>query len=164
MTLDKDDGLKFEEMDFKFEEMDWSDTNKLLKELSNQPPIELDFPHADLAILLEEANRPFLDISFDDEAIREMLENMASVYSELDFDFAETDLSALIQGVEVSGLEPEPIPEPDPTLTAKDLAAWMLTRRESFIKERQLGTSEDILASILFISTRIIILQFRRRF
>jgi hypothetical protein len=147
MTSNEGDSFKFEDADLNKLVEDLSnqppiefnfphaDLNKLLEDLSSQPPIEFNFPHADLNKLLEDlSSQPFPDISFDDEALRKIVEDISSADSELNFDFPEIDLSILIQDVEVSGIEPELIPEPDPNITAKDVADWMLNQVE--LKER----------------------------
>jgi hypothetical protein len=108
-----------------------AELNKLLESLSDQIPIELDFSDTELTKLLEEANQPFPNISFDDEAARKILEYISSADSELNFDLSQIDLSTSIQNAEVSGIESELIPEPDPNIMAKDVAAWMLTQVES---------------------------------
>jgi hypothetical protein len=147
MTSNEGDSFKFEDADLNKLVEDLSnqppiefnfshdDLNKLVEDLSNQPPIEFNFSHDDLNKLLEDlSNQPLPDISFDDEALRKIVEDISSADSELNFDFPKIDLSTLIQDVEVSATEPELIPEPDPNITTKDVAAWMLNQVE--LKER----------------------------
>lgn len=176
MTSNEGDSFKFEDVNF-----------KLLEELSNQPPIELDFSDAELTKLLEEVNQPFPDIPFDDEDVRKILEDISSSDSELNFDFSEIDLSALIQDDEVSGNEPELIPEADPNITAKGVAAWMLNQvnlkkrlyqrdavwnikkyfGERFIylnKNRNPAISQDVLKEFLSISLKTVVWNKRERY
>ncbi|MEM8719002.1 MAG: hypothetical protein AAGE84_06790 [Cyanobacteria bacterium P01_G01_bin.39] len=94
------------------------DLDHLLKELNNEPPVELDWPDVDLGKLLEE---------------------IPSTNLEHNFDCLETDLSSLMQDLKPEWLDLEPITKteqmprsaPDPNLTVKDVAAWMLSQVKS---------------------------------
>lgn len=123
MPSDKDDDFNFNETDLNFDD-------KSFEELSNLSFEELDFSDSDLEKLFGEANQPLQDLSFSDEAFNKFLEEMSSADSELNFDWSEPDSSGLMKESEIARVEPEPILEPDPNLTAKDVAAWMLGQVE----------------------------------
>jgi len=164
-----------------------SDLNKLIEEesqlledLKNQPPVEFTFSDADYSKLIGEINS-----SFSSDELQKLLEDVSSADSELNVTWPETDFSALLKDTE--NIEPGPIPEPNPSLTAKDVADWMSNqvqtngrlyqrkavwhiRRyfgERFIyinRNNNLAVSKDVLREFLLISLQTVVWNRRERF
>ncbi|MBD2542282.1 hypothetical protein [Coleofasciculus sp. FACHB-SPT36] len=127
--------------DFNLDDINSDEPDKLLENLNNQTPIELPSFETDLAYLLDDIQNTQLPETFfsDDEAFQKLLEDISVSESESNsIDWSEPNFSALLEDTEEfdlssieESLEEEPIPEPDPNLTAKDVAAWMLKQVET---------------------------------
>lgn len=117
MNSNENDGFDFKDVNLEF-----------LEESSNQFSIESELSDVEIIKLLEEANQPFPNISFDNEDARKILEDISSSDSEFNFGLSEIDLSALIQNNEANDNEPELISEIDSSITTKDVAVWMLNQ------------------------------------
>ena len=109
---------------FNFDNIEWNIDDKTLEEWGKLP--EIDFSTDDISKLWDEANQPMPDLSFSDEDFKNLLEEISFSDSEFNFDWSELDSSEWMKATEVVGVESEPLPEPDPSLTAKDVADWML--------------------------------------
>lgn len=163
-----------------------SDLDRLLEDLKNQPPVEFTHSDDDLSKLLQEINNvPLPDLSFSSDELQKLLEDMSSADSELNMAWLEVDLSELLE--DSGNIEPEPIPEPDSNLTARDVAAWMLNQLQTdgrlyqqraawhirrhfggrFIyinKNNNLAISRDVLKEFLLISLKTVVWNRRDRF
>ena len=127
--------------DFNLDDINSSDTDKLLENLNNETLLEIPSFETDLAYLLDDIQNTQLPETYfsDDEGLQKLLEDISVSESELNsIDWSEPNFSAFLEDTKEfdlslikESLEEEPIPEPDPNLTAKDVAAWMLKQVET---------------------------------
>ncbi len=127
--------------DFNLDDINSGDPDKLLKNLNNQIPIEIPSFETDIAYLLDDIQNTQLPETYfsDDEGLQKLLEDISVSEPELNsIDWSEPKFSAFLEDTKEfdlssikESLEEEPIPEPDPNLTAKDVAAWMLKQVET---------------------------------
>lgn len=112
-----DDSMKNQEFQTSFSEEDF----KAILDIANQPIPQETMSEEQLKKLLDSAS----SVDFkapDEEQLKKLLDSVSSA----DFEIPEIDWSkweGLLQQQEISQ---EPIPPPDPNLTEKDVAAWML--------------------------------------
>jgi hypothetical protein len=81
------------------------------------------FSDESLRMLLEQMSKPVRDDWLSDDSVKNLREELSSSDSEFsDATWSESALSALLQIAEIE----EPMPQPNPNLTSRDAAAWML--------------------------------------
>lgn len=141
----------------------------------DQPKFELNLPELDFAPLEFDFRLPEASLNlseFDFESPK--------------FEFPKLEFEFLNMSIELD-IESEPIPEPDPNLTAKDVAAWMLQQVEAngklyqknaawhirrYFGERFIypnenhnpAISRDVLKEFLLISLKTVVWNRRERF
>lgn len=119
MPKDKDDDFS----------IDWNIDEKLLKDWDNLPTV--DFSTDELLKSWDANLESWQDLSFSDEDFTKLNKELSLADSEFNFDWSEVGLSAWTSDSETRVIESEPSPEPDPNLTAKDVAEWMLKEVET---------------------------------
>ncbi|WP_159820008.1 hypothetical protein [Cyanobium sp. Copco_Reservoir_LC18] len=175
MPKDKDDDFS----------IDWNIDESLLKDWDNLPMVDSS---TDELLKSWGANlEPWPDLSFSDEDLSKLTKELSLADSEFNFDWSEADLSAWTSDGDARVAESEPSAEPDPNLTAKDVAEWMLkeveTKGELFQKDaawhirRNVGKrfiylnenhnpaiSREVLKEFLLISMKTVVWNRRERY
>lgn len=109
-------------------EADDSSLRMLLESLSKPAPDNV-FSDESLTMLLEQMNTPLSEDWLSDDSVKNLLEELSSSDSEFSgLTWSESDVSPLL---EINETLEEPVPPPDPNLTSRDVAAWMLWQVET---------------------------------